>query len=142
MHQKKATAVALTAVSKADEAAFDKIVESSNAHFANNADARRKWGGGVMGLKTVRAIEKREKMIAVEAAKKVRAAAGAAVGGRVSMGGRYGWARARCAVTTNAHAPLPAPSHTHAPPAAPRPRPTTTRRPSPPPTHTTPQALL
>jgi len=70
VHQKKATALALTTVTKADEAAFDKIVDTSNAHFANNAEARRKWGGGVMGLKTVRAIEKREKMIAAELAKK------------------------------------------------------------------------
>lgn len=70
MHQKKATAVALASVSKADEAALDKITETANAHFALNADARKKWGGGIMGLKTNRAIEKREKLIAAEAAKK------------------------------------------------------------------------
>ena len=70
VHQKKATALALTSVKKEDAAAFEKLVESSNAHFANNAEARRKWGGGIMGLKTQRSIEKREKMVAAELAKK------------------------------------------------------------------------
>ena len=70
VHQKKATALALTSVNKDDAAAFDKLIESANAHFANNAEARRKWGGGEMGLKTQRAIEKRAKIVALELAKK------------------------------------------------------------------------
>ena len=64
------SALALTAVNKEDEAALDKVVEIANAKFANNVDLRRKWGGGVMGLRTVRAIEKREKLVAAELAKK------------------------------------------------------------------------
>lgn len=70
VHQKKATAVALTSLKAEDNAALDKIVETANAHFANNVEARRKWGGGIMGLKTQRSIEKREKMVAAEMAKK------------------------------------------------------------------------
>ena len=70
MHQKSATAVALTGVKGEDNAALDKVVESANAKFADNADSRRKWGGGIMGLKTQKSIEKREKMIAAEMAKK------------------------------------------------------------------------
>ena len=70
VHQKSATAVALTATKSEDNAAMDKIVETVNAKFADNADARKKWGGGIMGLKTQKAIEKREKLVAAEQAKK------------------------------------------------------------------------
>jgi large subunit ribosomal protein L7Ae len=70
VHQKKATAVALAGLDKEDEAAFDKIVELSNSKFSGNSDSRRKWGGGIMGLKTQRRLEKREKLIAAELAKK------------------------------------------------------------------------
>jgi large subunit ribosomal protein L7Ae len=70
VHKKKATAVALTATNKDDVAALDKVIELANAKFANNVDLRRKWGGGIMGLKTQRALEKREKMVAAELAKK------------------------------------------------------------------------
>jgi large subunit ribosomal protein L7Ae len=73
VHQKKATAVALTNVKAEDNAALEKLVESANAHFANNAESRRKWGGGLMGLKTVKAIEVREKLLAAERAKKALA---------------------------------------------------------------------
>lgn len=64
VHQKKATAVALTTIKPEDAAALEKITEMADSHFANNVDSRRKWGGGLMGLKTQRAIEKRERMIA------------------------------------------------------------------------------
>lgn len=70
VHQKKATALALTAVQTGDDKALSDIIEMANAKFANNADVRRKWGGGLMGLKTQRALEKREKLIAAELAKK------------------------------------------------------------------------
>jgi large subunit ribosomal protein L7Ae len=70
VHQKKATAVALTNVNKEDDAALEKIVEVANAKFTNNSELRRKWGGGIMGLKTQRKLEKREKMVAAELAKK------------------------------------------------------------------------
>jgi large subunit ribosomal protein L7Ae len=70
VHLKTATALALTQVEKEDQAALDKVIEIANAKFTNNVDLRRKWGGGVMGLRTVRAIEKREKLVAAELAKK------------------------------------------------------------------------
>ena len=95
VHQKKATAVALTAVKAEDNAALEKLVESADAHFANNVDARRKWGGGIMGLKTQRSIEKRERMIAAGAwrrGSKPRVRAWAA-------GGRAWW-RSRVSVRT------------------------------------------
>jgi len=70
VHKKTATAVALTGYAKEDEAAFSKIAETANARFRDNVDGRRKWGGGIMGLKTQRRLEKREKLIAAELAKK------------------------------------------------------------------------
>jgi large subunit ribosomal protein L7Ae len=70
VHQKKATALALVNIKQEDEAALARIAELSNAKFRDNAELRRKWGGGVMGLKTRRRLEKREKLIQAELAKK------------------------------------------------------------------------
>jgi large subunit ribosomal protein L7Ae len=70
VHQKSATAVALTSLHKDDEAAFSKVVDAANARFKDNVETRRKWGGGIMGLKTQRRLEKREKLIQAELAKK------------------------------------------------------------------------
>ncbi|RYY33149.1 hypothetical protein EON62_04515, partial [archaeon] len=72
VHQKKATALALTEVKKEDEAALAKLVELSNAKFRDNADMRRKWGGGIMGLKTQAKLAKREALIQAELAKKAK----------------------------------------------------------------------
>lgn len=70
VHQKKATALALTAFNKEDEAAFNRVAEIANAKFRDNADARRKWGGGIMGLKTQARLTKRAELIQAELAKK------------------------------------------------------------------------
>ncbi len=71
VHKKTAAAVAIASrdVKPDDRAAFQKIVD--NARERNERDgATRKWGGGIMGLKTQRRLEKRAKAIAAEAAKK------------------------------------------------------------------------
>jgi large subunit ribosomal protein L7Ae len=70
VHKKKATAVALTDVKPEDMAALAKIGESAKAHFADNVTLRRKWGGGVMGLKTQSRVAKRAAAVAAEKAKK------------------------------------------------------------------------
>ena len=70
VHQKKAAVVALTEVKDGDKAALERVIDMANAKFANNADSRRKWGGGLMGLKTNARLEKRAKAMAVEAAKR------------------------------------------------------------------------
>jgi len=41
--------------------------------FNNNADLTKKWGGGMMGLKTKAKLEKRAKAVAAEEAKKAAA---------------------------------------------------------------------
>lgn len=70
VHQKKAAAVALTTVRPEDKAALDKVVENSNAKFADNVTLRRRWGGGILGLKTQRRLAKREANVRAEEAKR------------------------------------------------------------------------
>lgn len=70
VHKKKAAVLALCTkdVRPEDRAAFNKICENATEKFNNNVS--RKWGGGIMGLKTTRRLEKREKALEAEAAKK------------------------------------------------------------------------
>mmetsp|Transcript_103044 Transcript_103044/g.197843 ORF Transcript_103044/g.197843 Transcript_103044/m.197843 type:complete len:262 (-) Transcript_103044:104-889(-) len=70
VNQKKATAVCLTGVAKGDAAKLAKLQEAAMEQFNDNKALLRQWGGGQMGLKTVRALKKREELIAREAAKK------------------------------------------------------------------------
>jgi len=69
--KKTAAAVALASkdIKPEDRAAFAKIVDNAKEHNERDASTR-KWGGGVMGLKTQRRLEQRAKAIAAEAAKK------------------------------------------------------------------------
>ena len=70
VNKKTATAVALTTVGKEDKAKFESICKNVRSQFNENID--RKWGGGVMGLKTQKKLEKREKAWAEEEAKKAQ----------------------------------------------------------------------
>lgn len=70
VHKKNATAVALTAVTKEDKSKLETLASNFKAQYNDSID--RKWGGGVMGLKTQRRLEKREKALALEAAKKAQ----------------------------------------------------------------------
>ena len=77
VHMKTATALALTAYKKEDEAAFGKIVDLANAKFKDNADVRRKWGGGIMGMKTQKRLEIRERLLQCVARARTGGAGGA-----------------------------------------------------------------
>merc|ERR1712167_303414 len=69
VHKKTATCLAFTNVAKADEAAFNKLCESVNVNFNSRYnEIRRKWGGGIMGAKTVHKVAMYEKAKAKEAA--------------------------------------------------------------------------
>ncbi|KAH7479210.1 60S ribosomal protein L7a-2 [Phytophthora ramorum] len=72
VHQKNAAVVALTHVNKEDKAKFDSLTEAFHAKFNEDNTIRRKWGGGIMGLKTQKKLELREKAVAAEAAKKAQ----------------------------------------------------------------------
>lgn len=70
-HQKTSAVVALTKVNKEDETKLKQLTESFHAQFNDNVE--RKWGGGIMGLKTQAKLEKRRKQIEAEKAKKLEA---------------------------------------------------------------------
>ena len=67
-HKKNAAVVALTKVNKEDEAKLTTLRENFKAQF--NDAPERKWGGGLMGLKTQAKLEKRRQQIEAEEAKK------------------------------------------------------------------------
>lgn len=70
VHQKNAAVVALTGVNKEDEAQLKIFQDLGMEKFNKNTDLVRKWGGGIMGLKTQAKLDKRAKAIAAEEAKK------------------------------------------------------------------------
>jgi large subunit ribosomal protein L7Ae len=70
VHQKKAAALALVNIKSEDLSAFERIVDVANAKFALNVAGQKRWGGGVMGLKTQKRLEKRAKQLAIEQAKR------------------------------------------------------------------------
>jgi len=71
VHKKTATAVAVTDVRKEHQAALDQIVEIAKAEYSDGIDARRKWGGGILGIKAQAVIKKRERQVAKDLAGKV-----------------------------------------------------------------------
>ena len=71
VHQKIAACLALTGVSKQDQAQLDLLKNLALEKYNNNADLVRKWGGGIMGLKTQAKLDKRAKAVAIEEAKKL-----------------------------------------------------------------------
>lgn len=71
-HMKTTSVLALTKVNKEDEGKLKTLSESFHAQF--NDTVERKWGGGIMGLKTQAKLEKRSKQIEAERQKKLEAA--------------------------------------------------------------------
>jgi large subunit ribosomal protein L7Ae len=71
VHKKAASCVALTAVRKEDQGDLDNLIKNFKAGFNQNMENRRRWGGGIMGVKSNHIMAKREKAIQIEAAKKM-----------------------------------------------------------------------
>ena len=69
-HKKNCSVVAMTKVNKEDEAALKRLSENFKTQF--NETVERKWGGGIMGLKTQAKLEKRRKVVEAEKAKKAK----------------------------------------------------------------------
>jgi len=72
VHKKTATVVAFTSVDKDDSKDLANLTDLANSSFNNNADLRKTWGGGKLGVKAEYAKKKREKAIAKEAAAKMK----------------------------------------------------------------------
>jgi len=73
VHKKTAAVVCLTQVNKEDQTTLDNLKTAALEKFNNNTDLSRKWGGGIMGLKTKAKLEKRAKALAIDEAKKAAA---------------------------------------------------------------------
>merc|ERR1712226_1788317 len=71
VHKKAASCVALTTVRQEDKAELDKLADNFKAQFNDNAEVRRRWGGGIMGIKSQHVMQRREKAIQIEQAKKL-----------------------------------------------------------------------
>jgi len=71
VHKKSAACVALTSVSTEDKKDLDTLMTNFTAQFNDNAEHRRRWGGGIMGIKSQHVTQRREKAIQLEQAKKL-----------------------------------------------------------------------
>lgn len=70
VHQKRTAVVALTEVNKEDRAKFESLQEIARSQYNDAVDSRRTWGGGIMGLKTQKALEIRARQRRAEEEKK------------------------------------------------------------------------
>ena len=59
VHQKTTTCVALTAVSKEDDADLANLQKNFRTEYNENTKVLREWGGGIMGVKTEHKLAKR-----------------------------------------------------------------------------------
>jgi len=71
VHQKTAACVCLTSVEKGDSSQLRLLQDVAREKFNDNVQLNRKWGGGIMGLKTQAKLDKRAKALAIEEAKKL-----------------------------------------------------------------------
>jgi len=71
VHKKAASCVAFTSVRKEDQHDLETLTKNFNAQFNDNAEHRRRWGGGIMGIKSQHVMQRREKAIQIEQAKKL-----------------------------------------------------------------------
>mmetsp|Transcript_31588 Transcript_31588/g.46851 ORF Transcript_31588/g.46851 Transcript_31588/m.46851 type:complete len:267 (-) Transcript_31588:116-916(-) len=71
VHMKTAACVALCGVDGSDKSQLELLKGIAMEKFNDNAEMIRKWGGGLMGLKTQAKLDKRAKALAVEHAKKL-----------------------------------------------------------------------
>jgi large subunit ribosomal protein L7Ae len=71
VHQKNAAVVCLTDVGKEDASQLKLLTDLATEKYNKNPELLRKWGGGVMGLKTQAKLDKRAKAFAAEEAKKM-----------------------------------------------------------------------
>lgn len=70
VHQRNACCLALTAVAKSDKSQLELLKNLAMEKYNNNLELNRKWGGGIMGLKTQAKLAKRAQEQAIEEAKK------------------------------------------------------------------------
>jgi len=75
IHQKTATALAVTDVNKEDANMLKELSQVALDSFNKNTEVRRTWGGGKLGPKRVAFLKKKEKALKKEEASRQKAAA-------------------------------------------------------------------
>jgi len=73
-HMKTATCVALTEVRREDFVDLEDFTKVCKAQFNDNVTLRKKWGGGIMGIKNIHMMAARQKLRDIELAKKANMA--------------------------------------------------------------------
>ncbi|KAI0477519.1 60S ribosomal protein L8-B [Xylariaceae sp. FL0804] len=64
VHKKTAAVLALTEVRSEDKTELSKLVSAvKEGYMANSENARKQWGGGIMGAKANKRIEKKQKAL-------------------------------------------------------------------------------
>merc|ERR1712118_120690 len=71
VNKKSASCVAFTTVQKEDQKELDTLANNFKAQFNENAEVRRRWGGGIMGIKSQHVMQRLEKAVQMEQAKKL-----------------------------------------------------------------------
>merc|ERR1719324_2105047 len=71
VHKKSASCVAITTVQNEDKKELDTLCNNFKAQFNENGDVRKRWGGGIMGIKSQHVMQRREKALQAEQAKKL-----------------------------------------------------------------------
>lgn len=71
VHMKTAACVCMTAVDKGDQKTLNILKDLAKEKYNDNTNLVRKWGGGIMGLKTQAKLELRRKAMEKEEAKKL-----------------------------------------------------------------------
>jgi len=70
VHKKTASCLAVVNTENADKKELETLAESMKAQFNENTSVNRKWGGGIMGVKSMHVTVARERMLEAERAKK------------------------------------------------------------------------
>eukprot|EP00924_Labyrinthula_sp_SR-Ha-C_P013063 maker-scaffold_12-augustus-gene-8.48-mRNA-1 protein AED:0.05 eAED:0.05 QI:136/0.66/0.75/1/0.33/0.25/4/0/288 len=70
VNQKNVTALAITSVSKEDEATLEKLADICKTGYNDNMGAIKNWGGGILGAKTQARISKQKAAVEQEEARK------------------------------------------------------------------------
>merc|ERR1719335_1649750 len=71
VHKKTASCIAVTGVKREDQQELENLCKNFRAAFNDNAELRKRWGGGIMGLKSNHVQAKKEKQKAADEAKKM-----------------------------------------------------------------------
>jgi len=70
VYKKTTSVIAVTDVRKEDVQKLDQFVANVRLSYNDDAVNRRRWGGGLVGLKAAHVVRRREKTAAREAASK------------------------------------------------------------------------